>query len=363
MHHGNEYTETRIMIVRQIFFACLVALARFSFAAGPPVSLTVGGQITFPSNSTPLVNTAVRIYPVSDPSRSTIAAAVPTEDGWWHSDAGSEFGSTLAGSEIMAVASLNVEEGARTGYYAVASQILKGDDPAEFPPVTLRPIPVPAVTSAALAHLAWDAAVEDESEGGATNIVGYTIHRSLDGTNFVHAGTSSVFVMSYDDAIPDDGEYRYSLGLVYRGSPPVTSSVYSANSVRVFKDTDVDGLPDYYELANDLDIASGSGTNGPAGDADGDSMSNFEEWIAGTAANNPSSYLFAKYIMPLESNIVVQWNGHAGRSYALQRIDQLTATNWTTIFGPVPCVSDQPMSFGDSNASITNFYRIRVTRD
>lgn len=363
MHHGNEYTETRIMIVRQIFFACLVALARFSFAAGPPVSLTVGGQITFPSNSTPLVNSAVRIYPVSDPSRSTIAAAVPTEDGWWHSDAGSEFGSTLAGSEIMAVASLNVEEGARTGYYAVASQILKGDDPAEFPPVTLRPIPVPAVTSAALAYLVWDAAIEDESAGGETNIIGYAVLRSPDGTNYVVVSTSLVSGTSCEDVIPDDGEYYYSLGLIYRGSPPVTSSVFSAKSNRVFKDTDADGLPDYYESANGLDIASGSDTNGPSGDADGDSMSNFEEWIAGTAANNPSSYFFAKYVMPPGSNIVVQWNGYAGRSYVLERIGELASTNWISVYGPAPCDADQGMSFEDSNASATNFYRIRVIRD
>lgn len=364
MRHGNEHTETRFMIVRQISFACLVALARFSLAANPPESFTVGGQITFPSNSTPLVNSAIQIYPVSDSSRSTTAATVPAEEGWWHSDAGGEFGSTPAGSEAMVVGSLNIGEGARTGYYAVASQILKGDDPAEFPPVTLRPIPIPAVTSAALAYLSWDAAIEDESAGGETNIIGYAVLRSPDGTNCVVVSTSLVSGTSCEDVIPDDGEYYYSLGLIYRGSPPVTSSVFSANSDRVFKDTDSDGLPDYYEQANNLDITSGIGTNGPSGDADGDTMSNYEEWVAGTEANNPHSYFFAKSIGSSGSYVTVQWDGKAGRSYTIFRIDDLTQTNWSFVCGPFDCGSNQTMSYEDTNAvSIANYYRLVVTRN
>ena len=54
-------------------------------------------------------------------------------------------------------------------------------------------------------------------------------------------------------------------------------------------DTDGDGLPNAWEVANGLDPNSPLGVNGAGGNADLDFATNLEEFLAGTAANNPAS--------------------------------------------------------------------------
>ncbi|MCW1884085.1 hypothetical protein OKA04_05045 [Luteolibacter flavescens] len=54
-------------------------------------------------------------------------------------------------------------------------------------------------------------------------------------------------------------------------------------------DADGDGMSDSYEIANGLNPNDATGVNGANGNLDGDFATNYEEFLAGTQANNPAS--------------------------------------------------------------------------
>ena len=349
--------------------AAVLLAAVGQLRAAPPATLTVGGTVQQAADGTSPSGAVWRAYAAGSSAEradGTVSTPLPWMPGLWMGDLGAQAADLGVGTDCVTVVSQEIGAGTigHTGYYSVVNHILTSDDPAEFPEMTLRQISIPAVTSAVLAHLTWDAAVEDPGEAGKTNLLGYTVNRSTDGINFTVVSTSLVSDTQFDDAIPSDAEYSYALGLVFRGDSPVTGAVLSANSIRTFKDTDSDTLPDYFELANGLDETSGVGTNGPAGDADGDTMSNMEELIAGTRANDKDSYFFVKSVTPDGGGFTIEWDGVADRWYSLYSSSNLVSNAWTRIYGPTYCPADQVMGHADSpGVSEPHFYRLKVSKD
>ncbi len=359
----KKYKKLKYMMLPAImlFVGALVV------TASPPETLTVGGEMIPDAYNTSISGSVWRVYSANESEQQT-SGIINGCDSWfclWSGNIDEISSGFGVGTDCIATISQELNGGtlSHTGYYAVVNHILTGDDPAEFPDMTLRQIPVPSVTADAWAYLNWSSVVEDAGENGATNIVGYNVYRSSDGINYTKITPVKVTHTQFTDPIPNDAEYTYAISLVFRGNPPVESSVLSANSQTVFKDTDMDTLPDYYEIANGLDETSGAGTNGPAGDADGDTMSNYEEWIAGTKANDRTSALFVKNVTLDGAGITIQWNGIADRRYSLYRSSTLLSNAWTRIYGPTYCPSNQIIEYIDqSTVSNSSFYRISVSR-
>ncbi len=83
-------------------------------------------------------------------------------------------------------------------------------------------------------------------------------------------------------------------------------------------DSDGDGLRDPWEIANGLDPEDPTGLNGPDGDLDGDGLTNWEEMIAGTLANNAGSVLSILGLQRIESGLWVTWATQPGKEYLLE---------------------------------------------
>lgn len=105
-------------------------------------------------------------------------------------------------------------------------------------------------------------------------------------------------------------------------------------------DGDEDGLPDDWEQDNGLDPGNGSGVNGADGDLDQDGMTNLEEYLAGTAPNDPSSVLRLEVQSEPDWGVVLRFQTAAQRSYSILARDDLTSGAWVKLVDVEP----QPVS-------------------
>ena len=120
-------------------------------------------------------------------------------------------------------------------------------------------------------------------------------------------------------------------------------------------DADNDGMPDAWEILHGLNPS----LNDAASDADGDGVSNVNEYPAGTDPLDPSSWLAVKQITA-GSQIQLQWASVPGKSYLIEESADLT--NWTVTSGSVVhiAVSQTSSTSITADGSPQRFFRIRV---
>jgi hypothetical protein len=123
-------------------------------------------------------------------------------------------------------------------------------------------------------------------------------------------------------------------------------------------DTDGDGMPDSYELANNFNL------NDPADaaqDADGDRITNFQEYLAGTNPRDSNSVLRITRLRPQGSDLVLSFLSVTGKTYALERATNLPALFWQTVtnFGPVATTNAVLTNTGGAQAT-NGFFRVRL---
>jgi hypothetical protein len=172
-------------------------------------------------------------------------------------------------------------------------------------------------------------------------------------------------------ASPDSGDFHLQ---------PASPCIDAGSNTYVFTTTDFDGYP---RIVNGIvDIGAyeyqGSGsmpfqawlqyyglpTDGSADhiDSDGDGMSNWQEWVAGTNPTNAASALRILSVSSTNGGVAISWQSITDRSYYLQRATELGGLpGFSTVATNVIGLTNTT-TYVDSNAigSGPYFYRVGI---
>jgi hypothetical protein len=116
----------------------------------------------------------------------------------------------------------------------------------------------------------------------------------------------------------------------------------SVDTSAALVDSDADGIPDWWMMkyfghptgqAGDFSLASD--------DADGDGVSNLQEYIAGTDPTNPNSVFRLSTTAPVNGTMNVTWPAVMGKSYQMQYKTNLDDPVWLTAPGNIWMMGSQ----------------------
>ena len=118
-------------------------------------------------------------------------------------------------------------------------------------------------------------------------------------------------------------------------------------------------MPDGWEWSYGMSPVSSEGDDGPAGDLDGDGMTNYEEYVAGTLPNDGQSVFEIAEVVPSGDTAGLSWQGKAGREYRVLVSGDLTS--WTEVANIGPGYEGAIQWFDTNhNGDPRRFYRIEV---
>jgi len=140
------------------------------------------------------------------------------------------------------------------------------------------------------------------------------------------------------------------------GMPTYTATWNLTNNTGTYStgllDTDHDGMPDAYEIANGLN----PNVNDANDDLDHDGLTNYQEFLAGTDPNNANSVFRVTRINLASGQVRITWSSVAGKTYTISAASQVNGP-YTPVRN-VPSAGDGE-TFADFTASpARQFYRV-----
>ncbi|HEU5396127.1 MAG TPA: hypothetical protein VFV81_03105, partial [Verrucomicrobiae bacterium] len=160
-------------------------------------------------------------------------------------------------------------------------------------------------------------------------------------------------------AISDNGS---TIDFLNFGLAPAGSALNRVvNADAFWVDSDGDGIPDWWmlEYFGHADAEAGD-LSRPTDDADGDGMSNFEEYEAGTSPVDAGSLFQVRSAVPVIQQLTLTWPASANRSYAVEYKTNLTDTVWLPAPGNVS-VNGSEGTYTVPATDGQGFYRVLVS--
>jgi len=171
--------------------------------------------------------------------------------------------------------------------------------------------------------------------GGLPEFGASTVSMSADGKTIAYESGSS-------DLVAND---RNLLGDVF-----VYHSVTSTGG-----DTDSDGLADSWEISNFGDLSATANA-----DADGDGLTNLQEYLSGTNPKDSASVLEFDFAGYSANQLAVTWKSTAGKSYQIQHRAALDSGTWADVGSVVVATGASTNLLIPLDSAPAGFYRVRL---